>query len=63
MYSIRILDNNQKIIGEMMTATCSDITKFINKGFIVMNIETGEQITLESMTDSLGVSDGAIMMG
>lgn len=63
MYSIRILDNNQKIIGEMMTATCSDITKFINKGFIVMNVETGEQITLESMNDSLGVSDGAIIMG
>ena len=35
MYSIRILDNDQHIIGEMMTATCSDITKFINKGFTV----------------------------
>ena len=63
MYSIKILDNDQKIIGEMMTATCSDITKFINKGFTVINVETGEQITLESMNDSLGVSDGAIIMG
>jgi cobalamin biosynthesis protein CbiD len=63
MYSIRILDNDQHIIGEMMTATCSDITKFINKGFTVMNIETGEQITLESMNESLGVSDGAMILG
>lgn len=63
MYSIRILDNEQHIIGEMMTATCSDITKFINKGFTVMNIETGEQITLESMNESLGVSDGAMILG
>ena len=63
MYSIRIYDNNQQFIGEMMTATCSDITKFINKGFVVMNIETGEQITIESMNQALGVSDGAILMG
>ena len=62
MYSIRIYDSDQHLIGKMMTATCADITKFINKGFIVMNVETGEQITLESMNESLGVSDGAIIM-
>lgn len=63
MYAIKILDNDQKIIGEMMTASYSDITKFINKGFTVINIETNEKITLESMTDTMGVSDGGIVLG
>ena len=63
MYAIKILDNDQKIIGEMMTASYSDITKFISKGFTVINIETNEKITLESMTDTMGVSDGGIVLG
>lgn len=63
MYAIKILDDKQKLIGEMMTASCSDIVKFINKGFTVINIETNQEITLESMNETLGVSDGTIMMG
>lgn len=63
MYAIKILDNNQKVIGEMMTASCSDIAKFINKGFTVINVETGEKMTVESATEDLGISDGAILMG
>ena len=63
MYAIKILDDKQKLIGEMMIASCSDIVKFINKGFTVINIETNREITLESMNETLGVSDGTIMMG
>ena len=63
MFPIKILDDKGKVIGELMTATNSDVAKLINKGFTVVNIETNQVMTLESVTDTFGVSDGTIMLG
>ena len=62
-YSIIIYDNNNKIIGELMTATTTDIIKFINKGFHVTNKITGNDITIDELTQNIGVSDGVIDIG
>lgn len=56
-YSITILDKNGKKIGELMTASNSDIMKFINKGFTVVDNSNGTQFTLESVSSSIGVSE------
>ena len=62
-YSIIIYDNNNKIIGELMTATPTDIIKFINKGFRVVNKITGNDITIDELKQNIGVSDGVIDVG
>lgn len=62
--AIKILDKDNKVIGELMTATTSDIDKFINKGLKVIDINTGQEITGTcSNTDTFGVSDGFIDIG
>ena len=62
-YAITILDSQGKKIGELMTATQTDILQYISKGFTVKNQATNEVITQESMVDTLGVSDGCICLG
>ena len=62
-YSITILDRNGKKIGELMTATRSDIMKFINKGFIVVDNSTGMNMTSELMSSTIGVSECIINLG
>lgn len=59
-YSIRILDSNDKQIGELMTASSNDILKFINKGFKVIDKQTGLEITENNASQTIGVSDGLI---
>lgn len=61
-HAIKILDSNEKVVGKMMTASYSDIAKFINKGFKVVDMATNEELTLESMDPSIGVSDGAMIL-
>ena len=62
-YSITILDRNGKKIGELMTATRSDIIKFINKGFTVVDNSTGMNMTSELMSSTIGVSECIINLG
>ena len=62
-YSIEILDQNNKKIGELPTASSSEVLKFINKGFIVIDRMTGQQLTESNVTSSIGVSDGLIDIG
>lgn len=62
-YSIEILDQNNKKIGELPTASSSEVLKFINKGFIVIDRMTGQQLTESNVTSSIGVSDGLIEIG
>lgn len=62
-YSIEILDQNNKKIGELPTATSSEVLQFINKGFIVIDRMTGQQLTELNVTSSIGVSDGLIDIG
>lgn len=62
-HSIQILDNDHKLIGELMTASDTDIMKFINKGFNVVDKITNQQIVLESVNQTVGVSDGVMDIG
>ena len=62
-YSITILDQSGKKIGELMTATPTEILQSINKGFTVVDRATGMNISAESMTSTIGVSDGLINIG
>lgn len=61
-YDIRILDKQDKQIGELMTASPSDILKFIDKGFKVFDITTKTELTADIVNSSIGVSDGLISM-
>jgi hypothetical protein len=62
-YSIIILDSQGKKFGELMAATQTEILQFINKGFTVIDRSTNQQITQESVVESIGVSDGCIILG
>ena len=62
-YSIEIRVGNDKIIGELMTATTSDILKYLEKGFRVINKMTGCEMDQSSLTQTIGVSDGLINIG
>lgn len=60
-YNVKILDKDDKLIGEMMTASSEDVRNFINRGFKVVNNEDGTAITEAALMDTLGVSDGCIL--
>jgi hypothetical protein len=62
-YSITILDQQGKKVGELMTATQTEILQFINKGFTVIDRMTGQELTEASMSSVIGVSDGLISIG
>lgn len=62
-YSIKIFDIHGSVIGELPTATSQDIMKYINKGFIVVDINTNKSLTMEDVTETVGVSDGLIDIG
>lgn len=61
-YAIKILDKvTNKIVGELMTATPAEIMTLIGKGFTILDISNGEEITMEFASSQVGVSDGVIM--
>lgn len=62
-YSITILDQSGKKIGELMTATQTEIMQFINKGFTVVDRSTGSSITMDSLSSTIGVSECIINIG
>jgi len=62
-YSITILDKNHKKVGELMTATGTEVLSLINKGFTVEDKASGKQITEDSINTVMGVSDGLINIG
>lgn len=62
-YSITILDQSGKKIGELMTATQTEILQFINKGFTVVDRATGSELTSNMVSSTIGVSDGLINIG
>lgn len=62
-YSIIILDSAGKKLGELMTATQTEILQYINKGFTVIDRTTNQPITAESISATIGVSDGVINVG
>lgn len=62
-YSIQILDQNDKVVGKLMSATPSDILKYINKGFKVVDTVSGQQLDENVVNQTIGVSDGLISIG
>lgn len=62
-YSIEIFSNDGKKIGELPTATESQILQYINKGFMVKDRHTGQFLSEASLTATIGVSDGLINIG
>lgn len=60
--SIKIVDNNQQLIGESITATNTDILQYLAKGLIVIDKKTGDVITESDVTSTMGVSDGELIM-
>lgn len=59
-FSIVIFDQKGKQISEMLTATPTQILKFLNKGFKVVDRATGQDLTVAVITSMIGVSDGVI---
>lgn len=61
-FSIKILDASGNIVGELMTATPSQIQTFINKGMKVIDIHTNSELSLNDVinVDTIGVSDELI---
>lgn len=59
-YPIQILDKNGKLIGELMASTPTEILAYINKGFRVINIRDGLELTAQEMSQQIGVADGVI---
>ena len=60
--SIKIVDNNQQLIGESMTATNTEILQYLAKGLTVIDKKTGDVITESDITSTMGVSDGELIM-
>ena len=59
-YPIQILDKNGKLIGELMASTPAEILAYINKGFRVINMRDGLELTTQDMNQQIGVADGVI---
>lgn len=62
-HSVKIMDTNNKLIGKLMTASDTDILKYLEKGFVVIDTKTGAYLTEEDVTSKIGVSDGVIDLG
>ena len=62
-YSIKIYDMNGILIGELPTATPQEIMKYINKGLVVKDNNTGSVITVDDVSSVVGVSDGFMDIG
>lgn len=57
-YSIKIYDSNKtSLIGELPNADTTTIIKYLDKGFIVTDFITDEEITKESLINTIGVSE------
>lgn len=59
-YAIQIFDNNHKNVGELMTASLTDIMSLLNKGMHVVDKATGREFDINTVCQMIGVSDGAI---
>jgi hypothetical protein len=60
-HSIKIFCDDQPI-GELMTASNQDILAYLEKGMRVVDQQSGEEYTKESVTSAIGVSDGEIIL-
>jgi hypothetical protein len=59
-YSIVILDSVGKKVGELPTATPTQVLNLLGKGFTVIDITTRQPLTVEQVSAVVGVIDGLI---
>lgn len=62
MYAIKIVDANGKNVGELMTASLSDIMSLMDKGMTVIDQNTGMEYTKEGVCSMMGVSEGVMVV-
>ena len=60
-YAIQLFDNTHHIVGELMTASLSDILTYLNKGLIVIDKTTNQEFDKETVAQMIGVSDDAVV--
>lgn len=58
--NIVIRDNNGQLIGEDMNASPSDVLRYLEKGFNVIDNTTQQPLTESEVVQLIGVSDGVI---
>ena len=56
-YSIKITDSDNNLIGTLPAATPDQVRKFLKKGLIVIDTQTGNHITEQDLNDLVGVSE------
>lgn len=62
MYAIKIIDTNGKAVGELMTASLSDVLSLMDKGMTVIDQNTGTPFTREGVCSMMGVSEGVMVV-
>lgn len=59
-YSIKITDADNNLIGSLPAATIDQVRKFLRKGLIVIDTDTGNHITEHDLDTTVGVSECVI---
>lgn len=59
-YSIKITDVDNNEIGSLSAATVDQVRKFLKKGLIVIDEQTGNHITEHDLDSIAGVSECVI---
>lgn len=59
-YAIQLFDQTRHNVGELMTASATDILTFLNKGLIVVDKATGQEFNKETISAMIGVSESVI---
>lgn len=62
-FNVQIFDNHRNHIADFMNATVDDVMKYLNKGLIVVNLLTGQELREEDLVNMIGVSDSVISLG
>ena len=60
--SVKITDQDDQLIGELMTASDTEILQYLAKGLKVFDTKSGSVITESDVTSTIGVADGEMIM-
>lgn len=62
-FNIQIFDMNRNHIADFMNASVDDVMKYLNKGLIVVNLLTGQELREEDLLNMVGVADSVTSIG